>query len=270
LTPPTILHWNELPLNDAVRALLDECAALAGAPVEVEFAVTLPRGDEPARLGFLQVRPMIVSTEVVDIPDGDPAGTDVVLASDRVLGNGRREDLRDIVYVRPEGFDPAQTPRIALDLERINAALAGRPYLLIGFGRFGTSDHWRGVPVIWSQISGARAIVEVELAGMETDLSQGSHFFHNVTGFQVLYYSLRRSDEARIDWPWLEGLAERNATELVRHVEAPRPLRLLVDGRTGRGVILRGAGGETMGSDDGVKTGHLSDIVRHFTLCGKQ
>jgi hypothetical protein len=238
-----LLHWKDVPLSDAVRALLGECAALAGGPVEVEFAVTLGRGDGPARLGFLQVRPMVVSSEVVDLSDEELARPDALLASTKVLGNGRRDDLRDIVYVRPRTFDPALTPRIALELERINAALAGKPYLLIGFGRFGTSDHWRGIPVIWSQISGARAIVEVELAGMETDLSQGSHFFHNVTSFQVLYYSLRRSDEARVDWQWLESLPARGASELVRHVEAPRPLELLVDGRTGRGVVLRGAGG---------------------------
>jgi hypothetical protein len=234
-----ILHWADIPLNDAIKALLRECSDLAGAKVEVEFAVTLGDDDRPARLGFLQVRPMVVSSEVVDLPDEEMACRGVRVASRKVLGNGLRSDIRDIVYVKPEGFDAGATARIALEVEKINATLAGknRPYLLIGFGRWGTSDHWRGIPVIWSQISGARAIVEVERIGMETDLSQGSHFFHNLTSFQVFYYSIRENDEAKVDWHWLQGLPEVTSTEFVRHVEAPQPLTIRVDGRCGRGIV---------------------------------
>jgi hypothetical protein len=234
-----ILHWNDIPLNDAVQALLVECTGLAGAPVELEFAVTLEEGGAPSRLGFLQVRPMVVSSEVVDLSDEQMNAGAVVVSSTKVLGNGVREDIRDIVYVRPEAFDPGATSRIALEVEQINAALSGknRPYLLIGFGRWGTTDHWRGIPVIWSQISGARAIVEVERSGMETDLSQGSHFFHNLTSFQVYYYSIRNTDEAKVNWNWLQSLPEVTGTQFVRHVEAPSPLGIRVDGRTGRGLV---------------------------------
>lgn len=239
-----ILQWNDIPLNEALQALLAGCSELAGAPVEVEFALTLGRDDEPARLGFLQVRPMVVSSEVVDLRDEELQGDRVVVGSTRVLGNGYREDIMDIVYVRPDGFDPGQTPRVALEIERMNAILSGkhRPYLLIGFGRWGTSDPWRGIPVIWSQISGARAIVEVERAGMETDLSQGSHFFHNLTSFQVFYYSVRQRDEAKVNWQWLESLPEVSSSQFVRHVKTPQPLCLRVDGRCGRGVVNHNEG----------------------------
>ena len=113
------------------------------------------------------------------------SGPDVLAAAETALGNGTIATIRDIVYLKPAAFDAAQTRAMAAELEAMNRELVaeGRPYLLIGFGRWGTSDPWLGVPVLWSQISGARAIVESSLPDIEADPSQGSHFFHNVTGF---------------------------------------------------------------------------------------
>lgn len=122
----------------------------------------------------------------------------------------------------------------------LNASLiaAGRPYLLIGFGRWGSSDPWLGIPVTWPQISGARVIVEATLPDMHVDASQGSHFFHNMISFHVPYFTVRHTHGGRIDWAWLERQSVVSETQLVRHVRAEAPLRVRVDGHQGRGVIL--------------------------------
>ena len=112
------------------------------------------------------------------------------------------------------------------------------PYLLIGFGRWGSSDPWLGIPVTWSQIGGARAIVEATLPAMNVDLSQGSHFFHNISSFNVSYFSVPFDGDFPIDWDGLARQAAVTETEFVRHVRLPHPLRIAVDGRQGRGAIL--------------------------------
>jgi hypothetical protein len=183
---------------------------------------------------------MVVSTAVVDLAREQLIQPNVLVASEDALGNGRREDIEDVVYLLPEAFDPGYSALIADELAQINAALAadGRHYLLIGFGRFGTSDPWRGIPVDWSQISEARAIVEATIPGMETELSQGSHFFHNVTSFQVLCFSVGHDSEYAIDWEWLGHQHELTRTKFVRHVRAAVPLSIEVDGRVNRGMVV--------------------------------
>ena len=161
------------------------------------------------------------------------------LGSDSVLGDGCRDDLRDVVYVRPEAFAPAETTAIARELERIDRVLvdSGRPYLLIGFGRWGTSDERAGIPVAWGQISGARVIVEATLPGVSPELSQGSHFFHNLLAFQVMYLSVLHDGPFRIDFEWLDRQLAEAESERVRHVHLSRPLDVRVDGRRRLGVV---------------------------------
>jgi hypothetical protein len=212
--------------------------------VEIEFAVNLDRRrGVPARLGFLQLRPMMVNDEEVAVAADDLIGGDVLLGSDQALGNGSRDDIRDVVYVKPESFDARETRAIARELEAFNADLAeaGRPYLLIGFGRWGSSDPWLGVPVEWPQIGGARVIVEATLPAMNPDLSQGSHFFHNLISFRVMYLSLRHGGQYTVDWEWLARQAVVTESTFVRHVQLERPLSVRVDGRHGRGVIRKSA-----------------------------
>ena len=239
-----ILKFDEVPLNALLRRLLQLAEQAEGAAVELEFALTLDPGDAlPARLGLLQVRPMAVSDETVEVTEADLERPEVVVAASFVLGNGARDDIADVVYLKPARFSADATPAIAAELEPLNRALleAGRPYLLLGFGRWGSSEPWLGVPVNWSQISGARAIVEATLPQMNPDLSQGSHFFHNLLGSRVLYLCVPHEGSARgrIDWDWLDGLPAVAETDHVRHVRTPVPLRLRVDGRGGRGMVLR-------------------------------
>jgi hypothetical protein len=215
------------------------CAEELKAPVEIEFALSLPPG-QPARLGFLQVRPLLVSGEAIDVAEHELAAPTTVVASTAALGNGRHE-VRDVVYVEPASFEARLTPQIAGELERVNRGLveAGRPYLLIGFGRWGSSDPWLGIPVRWDQISGARGIVEAAIPGMNPEPSQGAHFFHNLQSFSVLYFTVPLDSGRAVDWAWLAGQEAVTRTEHVRHVRCREPLALRVDGRSRRGVVSR-------------------------------
>lgn len=230
-----ILKLREIPLNDVIRKLMEICQKAFGMPVEIEFAATL----NPNRFGFLQVRPMLVSTAEVEVRDEELKEANILIASTSVLGNGVNDAVRDIVYTKPEAFDFKNTQRIALELEAINRKLLAdnRPYVLIGFGRWGSSDPWLGIPVNWGQISGARAIVETVQPGRPVDISQGSHFFHNLIGFQVFYFSVPEAAETPIRWNRLAQLPAESETEFVRHVRTSEPMRIKVDGKTRRGVI---------------------------------
>jgi hypothetical protein len=236
----TILKLDHIPLNDLMQNLLDVCEETLGTKVEIEFAVTLdPDLGRPARLGFLQVRPMVVPGGEVEVSPSEFTGSRVLAASETTLGNGVLDTIRDVVYVRPETFNAAHTGLIAEQLEAINREMlvSETPYLLIGFGRWGSSDPMGGVPVKFGQISGARAIVEATLPGMGAMPSQGSHFFHNITSFQVFYFSVDHLEGYRIDWDWLSNQNVVAETDLVRHVRLESALRIEVDGMRRRGVI---------------------------------
>ena len=242
LTFAPLLGLPDIPLNELLRQLLQVCGEAVGEAVEIEFALTLgPDGGLPARFGFLQVRPMVVSQARVEIDPAAMVGGGVLAASETVLGNGEADDILDIVYVKPETFDARATRAVAGEIEQFNRdlAAAGRPYLLIGFGRWGSSDPWLGIPVEWAQISGARAIVEATLPEMNVERSQGSHFFHNITSFQVFYFAVHHAGTHRIDWAWLDTQPAAGESPHARHVRLASPLRVRVDGRSGRGVILK-------------------------------
>ena len=147
------------------------------------------------------------------------------------------------MYVKPETFESRHTQQVAKELEEINRALLGeqRPYLLIGFGRWGSSDPWLGIPVNWGQVSGARAIVETSLPGFDIEPSQGSHFFHNITSLQVSYFHVHHEDASAVDWAWLNAQPSVVGTDLVRHIRLEEPIVIRVDGRSGSGIILKPA-----------------------------
>lgn len=236
-----LLQSRLLAFNDVVVALLEAARDEVGGDVEIEFAVRLDRRSVlPAEFSVLQVRPMAAPESDITVDDrrlGDPRA---VVATHLSLGNGVRDDVRDIVWIPPDRFDPATTREVARDLERINRNLLeqARPYLLIGFGRWGTSDDRAGIPVAWGQICGATVIVEATLPNVSPDLSQGSHFFHNVLGFGVLYLSVRWNGPDRIDWEWLAERPVIEDTGRVVHSRIERPLDILVDGTHRRGVVL--------------------------------
>jgi Pyruvate phosphate dikinase, AMP/ATP-binding domain len=244
LTFAPLLVLELRPVARLVEHLLDVARKALGHEVEIEFAATIPAdANAPARLGFLQARAMSLSTEPVEILPGEADAPDAIVASASAMGNGIDRTIRDIVYVAPDRFDAAATRDIAAEIASINHALhaEARPYLLIGFGRWGTQDPWLGIPVDWSQISGARSIVEASLPGMQPDPSQGSHFFHNITAFGVSYFTIGPAAPGRVDWAWLARESSAWEGRFVRHVRLDAPLTLKIDGRRGAGVIRRAA-----------------------------
>ena len=244
LTFAPLIGSRFVPFTGAVERLLEVSAEVLESPVEIEFAVNLDRDDLiPIRLGYLQVRPMMVATGGVEITADDLTSERTVVASHHALGNGRLDDITDVVFVPPDAFDPAATHDMAAELERVNRRLMadGRRYLLLGFGRWGTSDARLGIPVVWGQISGARTIVEATLPDVNPELSQGSHFFHNLLANRVLYLSVQHDGPSTIDWDWFGGLPEVERHRFVRHVRTAEPLEVRVDGGSGTGVIRRHA-----------------------------
>lgn len=231
-----------IPFSDVVREMLDASRCVLEQDVEIEFAVRLDRDHGlPADVGFLQVRPMRVDTESIEVSESLLDASRAVIASNHVLGNGVEDGIQDVVFLDPDQFDPETTFEVAAELEGINRRLVaeGRPYVVIGFGRWGTSDARQGIPVTWGQISGAKVIVEATLPEVNTDLSQGSHFFHNVLGFRILYLSVEHDGPWPIDWEWLRGCPRVPGTERVIHCRPEHPLEIRVDGRNMRGVVLR-------------------------------
>ncbi len=238
-----ILRNKMVPLPEA----LDFLAALGtwgfGTPVEIEFAVNLsvPSGKR-SKLGLLQMRPLLLSRETEDLRiDEIPAGR-LICQSDQVLGHGAIRDLRDIVVVDVGTFDRTKSHEIACEVAKINERLVDEQcgYLLIGPGRWGTLDPLLGVPVKWEQICGAKAIVEASFRDISVDPSQGSHFFQNLTAFQVGYFSVGpRLRNSFVDWEWL---AQQDAVErqpYVRHLRLDKEIVVKMNGRDRRGVILK-------------------------------
>jgi len=236
-----LLGLNMMPFNRLIKDILKICSDAVGTAVEIEFAVNFDtKNFSQARFGFLQVRPMVVSNDIVEIADEELTSDKLFTLSRFVLGNGIIDSIRDVVYVKPDRFDAKFTNRIAKELEEINLELtkSKTPYMLVGFGRWGSSDPWLGIPVNWGQISGAKVIIESMLPNMNVDLSQGSHFFHNITSFRILYFSLPYSEKPSIKWDWLNEAKTICETDFIRHIRFDTPLMVKVDGRTSRGIIL--------------------------------
>jgi phosphoenolpyruvate synthase/pyruvate phosphate dikinase len=237
LTFAPLLALDELPLNRLVKAVLTECEKELGSPVEIEFAMTF----SPHHFALLQVRPMVVPTISLVVTEKDLHNMHNLAASELVLGNGAVDDITDLVFVKPDRFELKNTRLIAEELETINRILLSqeRPYILIVFGRLGTLDPWLGIPVTWGQVCGAKVIVEATQDNVKVELSQGSHYFHNLINLGVLYFSMPFTSPFRIKWNWLEKQPTVHEMEFIRHIQAPEPFNIKVDGRSGRGIICR-------------------------------
>jgi DNA-binding NarL/FixJ family response regulator len=230
-----------LPFNEVVQLLLQVGQRGLSGPAEIEFALNLEPGqDPPNEFAFLQIRPMPIVDSGETRLDGIEADR-VFVRSSQALGNGRSSEIRDIVSVRMDVFRRECTPEIAADVGKMNAELtaAGRPYLLLGPGRWGTADRWLGIPVTWSQISGARAILEADLTDLAVEPSQGTHFFQNMTSYGIGYFNVHVRTGGHVDQEWLAGIPVAKETPWLRHVRLDEPLEVLIDGRRGEGLILK-------------------------------
>lgn len=236
-----ILKTNEFGFNTLIKNILTVCEEGIKNPVEIEFAATFCKDYSCMNFGFLQVRPLSVSDEIVELVDQELTENGILVSSNRVMGNGISKNIYDIIFVKQERFEKIETKKIATEIEAMNKKLIDekRRYLLIGFGRWGSCDPWLGIPVEWQQISGAEVIVESTLFNMNVELSQGSHFFHNLTGFNVKYFSINYDGEFKIDWSWLNKQNVIEEKEFVKHIRLSNSLLIKVDGRKGSGVIWK-------------------------------
>ncbi len=241
LTFAQVLKYGSFPLADLLSAALMLGQRGMGCHVELEFAINLevPR-DAPPQFAILQLRPMATGTDASAVQIRDTEVAAALCFSSSVLGNTVQEDFSDILYVKPEAFDPARTPTIAAQLRQFNAHLVQtqRPYLLIGPGRWGSADRWLGIPVNWADISGVGAIVESFDRQLKAEPSQGSHFFHNITTLGISYLTIVDNDQDFVDARQLQGLPVVDQSEFVAHLRSPRPFTLKVDGKRSQAVIF--------------------------------
>ena len=210
-------------------------------PVEIEFACNV-NADRTGDFNLLQIRPIVDSKQMLDEDVVGIADSECLLRSHHSLGHGVSDDVTDVVYVKyDDNFSAADNYRVAEDIERINRSFLGtdRNYVLVGPGRWGSSDSWLGVPVKWPHISAARIIVEIALKNYRIEPSQGTHFFQNLTSFGVGYFTIDENVGAGFfRKEILDALPAVEETPYVRYVRFTHPLRILMDGMKGEGVVL--------------------------------
>jgi len=183
---------------------------------------------------------MVVAQSRIKVKISEDDMTKAWCFSDKVMGQSQNTEVHSIIYVKPESFDTAKTREIAGDIEKINKVMKdrGKRYLLIGPGRWGTSDRWLGIPVKWSAISEAHSIMETTSEKLHADPSQGSHFFHNITSLGINYLGIPPKGKSYINMDFLDNHPAEMETEYLRYVELTLPVHLKIDGRTSEGVLL--------------------------------
>lgn len=237
-----VLEGGAFPLPRIIADILDIGSEGLGCAVEIEFAANLSTDYEPESFAFLQIRPL-VSGEATDEVVLEGVAPDACIATTRrAMGNGAFEGIRDLIYVKPEAFDLLQTTQIAQEIGKMNREMVvcGDRYILLGFGRWGTVNPRLGIPVAYAQISHAKVIGEISTPDMDVEPSQGTHFFHNIASSRVGYLSIDTSGENDfVDWEWLSQQPAIEETPFIRRLRLASPAVTKVDGRTGRGVILK-------------------------------
>ena len=237
-----VLQHDVVPLPELMQMSMKCGSEAMRRPVEIEFACNI-HADKTCDFYLLQIRPIVDAKEMLDedvraIPDAD-----CLLRSHNSLGHGISEDVTDVVYVKyDDHFSAMNNFYVADDIERINRKFLadGKNYVLIGPGRWGSSDHYLGVPVKWPHISAARVIVEVALKNYNIDPSQGTHFFQNLTSFGVGYFTVdtNTGEGGFVNKEMLDAMPAVEETQYVRHVRFDRPLRILMDGKKQEGAVL--------------------------------
>lgn len=246
VTFANVLKHNVFPLARIADFMLETGQYEMGRPIEIEFAGNInptpgPEG-EKGTVYWLQIRPIVDTKEMLDDSIMDVEDKDLILRSETALGHGIMDNVRYIVYVKPGTFDSARNPELVKEIEAINARFVedGEPYILVGPGRWGSSDPALGIPVKWSQIAGARLIAESALPGYRIEPSQGTHFFQNLTSFGVGYFTIDPDGgNGFIDMDYLDSLPAEHESESIRIVRFPDPLTIAINGRKSKGIVRK-------------------------------
>src|ERR1700736_4788304 len=251
-----MLKHGTFPLAEILDVLVRAGEDALFHPVEIEFAVRLPQqaglvsgqatigqvSGQAAEFGFLQIRPLTLARDSEDLALDDVRPERLICLSSKVLGNGRIENLHDVVVVDSQRFERSRSQEVAEAVAQFNRQLnaENRPYLLIGVGRWGSNEPWLGIPVEWDEISGARVIVEAGFHDFRVTPSQGSHFFQNLTAFQIGYFTVNPdAGEGSIDWQWLSEQPAVGEQGCVRHLQFAEPIRVVMNSHTSHGVIFK-------------------------------
>ena len=238
-----VLQHEVFPLADTLDQILHVGQDEMGRPIEIEFAVNIdPQNPGFATFYLLQVRPIVDNKEVMEEDLTLVEQEDTILTSTSVLGHGIVTDVQDIIYVKTGAFCSSNNQSIAYDIEKMNRQFTGeeKNYVLVGPGRWGSSDSWLGIPVKWPHISNARVIVECGLENYRVDPSQGTHFFQNLTSFGVGYFTINPfKGDGWFDEGYLNSLPAVEETEYLRHVRFDKPVVIKMDGKKSLGVVLK-------------------------------
>ena len=238
-----ILQHDVFPLADTLTQILSVGQTEMGRPVEIEFAMNIdPKDPSQATFYILQIRPIVDNKEVMEEDLTLVEQTDTLLSSTSVLGHGLVNDVQDIIYVKTGAFSSSNNQLIAYEIEKMNRQFTGqeKSYVLVGPGRWGSSDSWLGIPVKWPHISNARVIVECGLENYRVDPSQGTHFFQNLTSFGVGYFTINPfKGDGWFDEEYLNSLPAVEETEYIRHVHFDKPIVIKMDGKRSLGVVLK-------------------------------
>ncbi|MBN2237325.1 MAG: pyruvate, phosphate dikinase [Bacteroidales bacterium] len=230
-----VLKHNYIPLARSLELVLDVVKEAIGAPVEIEFAVNLDKDDDgKSKLYILQIKPLIGNTEDYRIDLENIHKDDLLLYTENGMGNGKVDDIYDLIYVDIQSFDKSKTSEMVQEISYLNHKMReeNRKYILIGPGRWGTRDPWIGIPVKWHQISMAKIIVETSLDAFPLDASSGSHFFHNVTAADVGYFSVQPNEgTGQINWEKIESFEPIEKTTHFKHLRFKKSLCVKMDGK---------------------------------------
>ena len=237
-----ILKYDYIPLAETLDAILEIAKNAIGTAVEIEFAVNLDEDNKKAAFYILQIKPLTGNREEFNINVDEIDKNDLLLYTDKGMGNGKIEDINDIIYVDPDLFDKSETLEMVLEIDKLNDEMKqqNKKYILIGPGRWGTRDRWLGIPILWPQISNAKIIIEVDLPDFRIDPSLGSHFFHNITSMNIGYFTVNYGgNENFVDWTWLKRQKVITRTKHFIHVNCEKPLDIVMDGRKSISLIYK-------------------------------
>ena len=241
LTFANILKYNSFPLAEILEEVTLIGSRWMGASVEVEFAVNLPlEGQGQPEFSLLQIRPMGRYKQNLGVKITKSDINRAFCYSSLSLGNGEYKDIYDLVYVNPETFDAGKTTEIAGEINKINALFndKNRKYVLIGPGRWGSSDRWLGIPVVWNDISNVGVMVETTIESIKADPSQGSHFFQNITSLGISYITVSEKRDDFIDYDFFSCQTCENTTRYLKHIHFESPIKILVDGTSSQAVLM--------------------------------